>query len=128
MAVTGTIGAASVATSAWGPDTVYFYRMLLTTDSSAGTVTEVAVALPAGMIRAAKFIPNLGATQPTNLFDATLLDSDGLDLLGAGAGNLINTGPTLVQSEVLFPGGSVYPTIAAGGNSKTITLEIVVEV
>ena len=128
MAVTGTIGAASVATSAWGPDTVYFYRMLLTTDSSAGTVTEVAVALPAGMIRAVEFIPNLAGTQPTNLFDATLLDADSLDLLGGGGANLINTGPTLIQTDVLFPGGSVYPTIAAGGNSKTITLVLTVEV
>jgi hypothetical protein len=42
--------------------------------------------LPGGVIRQVKFVPDGGGTAPTDLYDVTLVDEDGADLLlGAGA-------------------------------------------
>lgn len=124
----GTIGDPVVTISGFANRRIQSSRRLLTTHASTGDVSGVAVTLPACRIKEMKFIPNLAGTQPTNLFDATLLDSDGLDLLGGGGANLLNTGPTLIQLDVEFRGGVLYPTIVNAGNSKTITLVITVEV
>ena len=47
-----------------------------------------------GEIIAVAQLPNTGGTQPTNLYDVTITDEEGHDvILGLGA-NLVNTGPT----------------------------------
>lgn len=123
----GTIGTATVMNySAPGGSSYTSYRMSWLSDGS-GDVSATAVKISGGLLRSVTVIPNTGATQPTNLFDVTLLDADTLDLLGGGGANCVNTGPTMIDMGVVFPGGSVYPTIANAGATKTGELVIVVE-
>ena len=105
--------------------------------SAGGVVSENAVAVKRGHIHQAKFIPDGGGTQPTDLYDLTLVDaiSGGVDhLTGIGA-NLSNAtrkigvpqvgdGTTAYQ-RVFHEGGDLYPTIAAAGNAKGGTIVLV---
>lgn len=123
----GSIGTATVQQSAGGFES---RRMTFTTDSGAGTLASVAVELRPGYLISAEVIPvTSGGTQPTNLFDLTLLDGDSLDLLGGRGANCVNTGPTLFPFSPPLPwvGGSVYPTLAAAGNSKVGEFVFVVD-
>ncbi|NOR27588.1 MAG: hypothetical protein GQ540_03555 [Lutibacter sp.] len=75
-----------------------------------------------GMIERAVFIPDSGGTQPTNLYDVTITDSDGIDVLIGNGANLVNTGA--VQKDNVTDGlGAVVSTtltlnITNAGNSN----------
>lgn len=105
--------------------------------SAGGAVTENAVAVERGHIHQVKFIPDSGGTQPTDQYDATLIDaiSGGVDFLTGIGGNLSNTtrkigvpqvgdGTTALQ-RVFHEGGDLYPTIANAGNAKGGTIIVV---
>lgn len=49
-----------------------------------------------GLIHRVVFIPDSGATQPTNLYDVTLKDENEVDVLQAGGANLANNATTSV--------------------------------
>ena len=124
----GTIGTATVASwSGPGNATYRSYRMTWTSDGS-GDVSATAVPIVSGLLRSVTVIPvTSGGTQPDNLFDVTLLDVDALDLLGGGGANCVNTGPTMIDMGVVFPGGNVYPTVANAGAANVGEIVIVVE-
>lgn len=105
---------------------------------AAGAVTENAVAVQRGHIHQAKFIPDAGGTQPSDVYDMTLVDaiSGGVDFLTGIGANLSNAtrkigvpqvgdGTTAYQ-RVFHEGGNLYPTLANAGNAKGGTLVLIV--
>jgi hypothetical protein len=125
MPAVGTIGVPTE--SAYEPG-MKEYRMLLTTDGSGGAVSGIPLTFRSGMLLAVEVIPALVTTQPTNLFDFTLLDSDGLDVLNARGVDLLNTGPTRLSflPPATYNGTPLSPTIANGGNGKTAELVVTI--
>lgn len=99
------------------------------TSHTDGSVAGIARSVPMGVIKQIKVVPNTGATQPTNLFDLTILDSDGFDILSGRGADLVNTGPTVLQFDppYIYRGGTLTPTIAAAGSGKTGTIVLIVK-
>lgn len=99
------------------------YKVVWTSDA-AGAVSGNAFGVTLGYILSVKFVPDSGGTQPTDLYDATLLDSDGIDVLNAQAANLSNaTGRYFTfEPRFFFPGATGLQTldlvIANAGNAK----------
>lgn len=104
--------------------------------SAGGAVTENSFDVKRGNLRQVKFFPNAGGTQPTDLYDLTLPDADGFDVLAGVGANLSNA--TAKVSVPLFgdgttsfqpffhAGGPLTPTIAAAGNAKRGTIVLIV--
>lgn len=65
------------------------YTLTWTSDGS-GVVSGTTVSIKAGRLVAVRFVPNSGGTQPSNLYDVTLLEGT-IDLLSGQAANLSNT-------------------------------------
>lgn len=72
----------------------YMLEMAVTAHTN-GAVSNTATAIAIdGLVYLVETVPSSGATAPTNLYDLTLLNADGLDIMG---GNLANRSSTLVQ-------------------------------
>jgi len=84
------------------------------TSDAAGVVSANAKSIQRGRILQAQFIANAAGTQPTDLYDATLVESASVDLLIASGANLSNT----TSKVVLF-----YPPYFHDGSS---TLDLVI--
>jgi hypothetical protein len=98
------------------------------TSSAAGAVSGNAVTV-SGLLWQVKFVPNTGATQPTDNYDVTLTDQDGADMLtvsGVAEGsNLSNALPKVIRytsPPVLKSGGTLDLVVANAGNAKTGTV------
>lgn len=102
------------------------------TSSAGGAVSGTPFDLRRCNLVQAKFVPGSGGNQPTDLYDMTLLDADGVDLL-LGLGTDRSNASTQVAPALSgegeppkgirwFAGGAVTPTISGGGNAKTGTL------
>lgn len=133
MAVAGTV--TTTTSDLGGGYTKYSIAWL---SSAGGAVSENAVPVMRGHIHQAKFIPDAAGTQPSDLYDLTLVDAitGGVDFLTGIGANLSNAnrkigvpqvgdGTTALQ-RVFHEGGDLYPTIAAAGNAKGGTLVLVV--
>lgn len=68
------------------------YTVAWTSDGS-GNVSAHAFTIAPGLLIQAKFVPGTGGTQPSNLYDVALVDSDGVDVLGGAGANLSNSAP-----------------------------------
>jgi hypothetical protein len=86
---------------------------------------------PRGYLLEIRFVPDAGGTQPTALYDITLVDSDGMDLLtidGVSYGaNLSNTAALRVvcNPPLILDGTTTLDLVVANaGNAKggTVTL------
>ena len=106
------------------------YAIAWTSDASGG-VSANTVAVKTGRLHQVKFIPAGGGNAPTDLYDVTLLDADGVDLLfGAGTDRFTATsnfaapriGSGVNTGLVFIEGGNVTPTITNAGNVKQGTL------
>jgi hypothetical protein len=106
------------------------------TSDAAGAVSGNSFNVKRGRILQAKFVPGSGGTQPTDLYDVTLLDADSVDLLNGMGANRSNAassilpalsggGETMTQIA-FFEGGAVTPVVAGAGNAKTGTLILIV--
>lgn len=87
-----------------------------------------------GNLRQVKFIPGSGGTQPTNLYDVTLVDSDGASLLVINTvdygANLSNSAPLVTTMEVpiyLDASKTLDVRVANAGNAKTGTVQLWIE-
>lgn len=122
MAVAGTLTEVSRTNRSPGTP-VQKVRLTWTSDAS-GVVTERAVTGLSGRITRIVTNPTDG---PTDDYDVTVLDEDGIDLLGGAGGNrdTTNTEGATVTTPLDFS-GTIYPTIANAGNAKSgaITLYI----
>ncbi len=65
------------------------------TSSAGGTVSGNAFAVVAGELLQAKFVPGTSGSQPTNLYDVTLVDTDSVDVLNGIGANLSNAANTI---------------------------------
>lgn len=132
MAVAGTV--TSTTESLGGG---YTKHTMAWVSSAGGAVAENAVALPRGHIHQVKFVPDGGGTQPTDLYDVTLVDaiSGGADFLTGIGANLSNAsrkigvpqvgdGTTALQ-RVFVEAGNYYPTVANAGAAKGGTIIVV---
>lgn len=84
------------------------------------------------------FAPGAGGVQPDDLYDLTLLDGDGIDVLAGQGANLTNAAPTHIVPGVPFKDGTtvslrpvtVHGTLnlvianAGSGKSGSLTLYV----
>jgi hypothetical protein len=88
--------------------------------SAAGAVSGNAFAVRGYLVQV-RFVPDSAATQPTDLYDATLVDDHGIDVLNSAGSNLSNSTSLLVVLDppVLLDGSHTLDlVIAAAGNAK----------
>jgi hypothetical protein len=100
------------------------------TSTAGGAVSGNTFSVKSGRILAVKFMPNTSATQPTNLYDATLIDTDSVDILNAAATDLSNSaGRYFSFDPPLFLDGTqvLDLVIANAGAAKTGTVSIWVQ-
>lgn len=97
-------------------------KITFTWTSSAAGAADGATTLPFdGDLLAVYQIPDGGGTQPTNLYDVTVTDGDGIDVLNALGANLSNAVNTLKRtSDGLLPVAASILTLAVtnAGNAK----------
>lgn len=116
------------------------YSIAWTSDAS-GAVSGNTVAISAGTIVAVEFVPGAGGVQPTDLYDVTFTDADGINVFDDGAGasvgaNLSNAaashkvpfvgGGTVTYVRRWLHGGNYTPVVAAAGNAKQGTINVYV--
>lgn len=104
------------------------------TSTSGGAVSGNPFALKRGEIIQVKFVPGAAAAQPTNLYTATLIDTDGVDLLAAaGVGSGLSNAASTFSAPQIGTGTAaqryfhdaaelVDLVIAAAGNAKSGTV------
>ena len=101
-------------------------------DDAAGTATGTTVPVISGQILRIDWIP--GATTPSDLYDTTLKDDDGVDVM-CGLGENCPNGAIQTEVPVLTNGaaGNMAPVVvdsklkldvAAAGNAKTGTVVV----
>lgn len=91
------------------------------TSSAGGAADAVTTYAVDGDLLAVYQVPAGGGTQPTNLYDVTVTDGDGIDVLNALGANLSNAANTIKRtSDGLLPVASSLLTLAVtnAGNAK----------
>lgn len=76
-----------------------------------------------------RIVPGTAGTQPSDLYDVTLVDADGIDLLAATGANQSNAlGSYFVGvPPVILSGATVDLVVANAGAAKTGTVEVWVQ-
>lgn len=86
------------------------YTLAWTSDAS-GNVSGIPMTnLVSGSIERVVFVPNQSSSQPTNLYDVTLLDANSIDVLAGQGANLANNANTHVKPGVPFKDGTTTST------------------
>ena len=97
------------------------------TSDAAGAVTGNAQTVKAGYLIQATLIPDSGGTQPTDLYDVTLVDESGLDLLAGQGANESNAAPHLLSFDPpIYNKDTLDLRITNAGNAKGGKLVLVV--
>lgn len=102
------------------------------TSTAGGAVSANTFSVQRGRLRQVQFIPGTGGTQPTDLYDVTLVETNSVDLLNDGTtaqgGNLSNaTSKILTFANGYYSKGvSLDVVVANAGNAKTGSVVIVV--
>lgn len=113
----------------------YVQYTLAWVSSAGGAVQEIPVTFGPGFINQVRFVPDAGGTQPTDLYDLTLVDAiaGGADYLAGLGANLSNANRTFTIPQVgasavqrVFVNGDYYLTVTNAGNAKGGTVIIVV--
>lgn len=97
------------------------------TSDAGGAVSGIPSTHVSGVIERAVFVPGAAGVQPTDAYDVTLLDDDGLDVLAGRGANLSNANKS--QSVPLVGDGTTTDTrvaidgqlnlvVANAGNAK----------
>ena len=109
-----------------------------TSDASGDVNGYPTSAFLSGQVVRVVFAPSAGGTQPSNLYDVTLLDGSGLDVLAGQGVNLSNSAASAVVPGVPLRDGtttSVHPChiddqlelrVSGAGNAKTGTVVLYV--
>jgi hypothetical protein len=98
------------------------YKLTWTSDAS-GAVNTNAFAVKPGVLVQLKFVPNSAGTQPTDLYDITLVDTDSLDVIGGAGANLSNSAGSIKNAllgDVYYHDGQqlLDLVVANAGNAK----------
>lgn len=93
------------------------------TSDASGDVNGVLSAGLSGIIYRITFIPDGGGTQPSNLYDVVLNETDGFDVLNAKGANLSNVtsttvGPALTGGEMAIEDSAFDLVVTNAGNAK----------
>lgn len=88
--------------------------------SAGGAVSGTALTLKAGSLIQAELTPDSGGTQPSDQYDLTILDTNGVDVLAGAGANLSNAASAMVVGTSVWidQGGSLTITIANAGSAK----------
>jgi len=100
------------------------------TSTAGGAVSANTFEVPAGRLLSVRFIPGSGGTQPTDLYDVTLVDTDSVDLLAGVGANLSNATSSIYQWDPpYFQDGSrvLDVVVANAGAAKTGTVVLLVQ-
>jgi hypothetical protein len=114
----------------------------LTTSDQGGGVTKYAIAWVStaggavsantfsvkGRVLQVKVLPDSGGTQPTDLYDLTIVDADSVDVINGAGANLSNATGKYIQLDppLILDGTTLDVVIANAGNAKGGTVEIFV--
>lgn len=101
----------------------FYWKMSFewTTDA-AGDADYTTGTIAAGKVVALVHAPGTGGAQPTDLYDVTLLDSDGVDVLNAHGENVSNAAPTMyVEADQMgiVVADTLTLNVVNGGNAKS---------
>lgn len=124
-AATYAVGTLTPTTTAIGSNHVKI--SLAWTSTAGGAVSGNGVTVPRGRLVQVEFVPGSGGTQPSDLYDVTLVDTRSLDYLGGGGANLSNATSTIQSWDppVLLDGTSQLDLVVANaGASKTGTVTL----
>lgn len=110
------------------------------TSDASGNVSGNSVPMHSGSIVVVEFVPGTGGTQPTDAYDISFLDPEGVNMFDDGSGtsvgaNLSNSasshkipfigGGSVTYVRQWLPGATNYQlTVANAGNAKTGTVTI----
>lgn len=96
--------------------------------NSSGVVSgdTTTIALTGGEIARIELVPNGGGTQPSDAYDVTLLDSDGVDILSGYGADLSNAAALMiVRPDIRILSGEAFQlVIANAGNAKGGSLKV----
>lgn len=116
------------------------YEVTWVSDAT-GAVNTSTFEMKQGTIVAVEFVPGPGALAPDALYDADLLDEEGVSMFDDGSGNSIGTNLSNAVASHHVPmvglvgvtiyrrwhhGGPVQPTVAAAGADNAGTMNIYV--
>ncbi|MGE3448682.1 MAG: hypothetical protein AB7H92_14005 [Microbacteriaceae bacterium] len=115
--------AGTATVSSWGRS-VKVHQVAWTSDAS-GDCNAGVVYLDGELVRIVT-VPGAGGSAPTDNYDITLLDEDGIDLTAAEMFGDRDTSTTeeLVPSGRIVHHGPVTVTVANAGNAKTGVIKI----
>lgn len=106
---------------------VHKYSAAWISDAS-GIVSDNSFRVKSGFIEMVKFVPGSGGSQPTDLYDVTVLDADGVDVIRGAGANLSNaaasaaTPITSVALRYFVEAGALTLTVTNAGNAKSGTV------
>lgn len=129
LTIAAAVAAGSVTlTRAAGPYGIQ--KLTLSWTSSGGAVSGNTFTPPGGELLQVKFIPGANSAQPTDLYDMTLVDSDGVDYLAGLGANLSNAAASVVvprastsAARFYLDGSSTLDLVVANaGNAKSGTV------
>jgi hypothetical protein len=96
------------------------------TSDASGDVTGQTLDMKRGWLFQARFIPDAGGTQPSDDYDVTLLDADGVDVLQGGGTDRDNATPEVTHKPFFLEGGTYVPVVDNAGNAKGGKLALLV--
>jgi hypothetical protein len=106
---------------------------MLWTSDAAGAVSGINSPQVSGELLKVVFTPGSGGVQPTALYDVTMLDTDGFDVLAGKGANLSNAaasqvvplvGDGVTTNQRTALDGVLQLVVAAAGNAKQGTVTI----
>lgn len=97
------------------------------TSTAGGAVSANTKALTPAEILQVIFIPGAGGTQPSDLYDVTLNDVNGIDVLAGGGANLSNATAKAVGGLHFFTdtSGTLDLVVSNAGSAKTGTAIVI---
>jgi hypothetical protein len=113
---------------------VRWYSLAWTSDASGNVSGIPTVNVISGSIERVVFVPGTGGVEPTDLYDVTLLDSHGIDVLAGQGANLSQSSASHIKPGVPMKDGTTTSTapiavdevltlaVSAAGNAKSGTV------
>ncbi len=95
------------------------------TSTAGGAVSANLFTVRRGFLVGIKFVPGSGGSQPTDLYDVTLVDTDSVDQLGGMGANLSNATSSRLSFDPPLINDGVQQldlVVANAGNAKTGTV------